>query len=46
LKLGYNYNRNDIDVLYNEFLKVADGKKEVEDGDLHELAEKYSVEVV
>src|SRR5205809_2153803 len=46
LKLGYNYNRNDIDVLYIEFLKVADGKKEVEDGDLHELAEKYSVEVV
>ena len=46
LKLGYNYNRNDIDVLYNEFLKVADKKKEVEDGDLHELAEKHSVEVV
>ncbi|HET9826796.1 MAG TPA: 2-isopropylmalate synthase, partial [Chitinophagaceae bacterium] len=46
LKLGYNYNRNDIDVLYNEFLKVADRKKEVEDTDLHELAEKHSVEVV
>ena len=46
LKLGYNYNRNDIDVLYNEFLKVADRKKEVEDKDLHELAEKHSVEVV
>ena len=46
LKLGYNYNRNDIDVLYNEFLKVADRKKEVEDGDLHELAEKHVVEVV
>ena len=46
LKLGYNYNRNDIDVLYNEFLKVADTKKEVEDGDLHELAEKHAVEVV
>jgi 2-isopropylmalate synthase len=46
LKLGYNYNRNDIDVLYNEFLKVADRKKEVQDADLHGLAEKYSVEVV
>jgi 2-isopropylmalate synthase len=46
LKLGYNYNRNDIDVLYIEFLKVADRKKEVEDGDLHELAEKHAVEVV
>ncbi|HEV8283412.1 MAG TPA: 2-isopropylmalate synthase [Chitinophagaceae bacterium] len=46
LKLGYNYNRNDIDVLYNEFLKVADRKKEVEDGDLHQLAENYVIEVV
>jgi 2-isopropylmalate synthase len=46
LKLGYNYNRNDIDVLYNEFLKVADRKKEVEDIDLHLLAEKHAVEVV
>ena len=33
-----NYNRNDIDVLYTEFLKVADRKKEVEDEDLHALA--------
>ncbi len=46
LKLGYQYNRNDIDVLYAEFLKVADRKKEIEDGDLHELAEKYVVEAV
>jgi 2-isopropylmalate synthase len=46
LKLGYNYNRNHIDVLYNEFLKVADRKKEVEDKDLRELAEKHTVEVV
>jgi 2-isopropylmalate synthase len=44
--LGYNYTRNDIDVLYVEFLKVADSKKEVEDADLHELAEKHVVEVV
>jgi 2-isopropylmalate synthase len=46
LKLGYQYTRNDIDVLYSEFLKVADRKKEIEDGDLHELAEKHVVEVV
>jgi 2-isopropylmalate synthase len=45
LKLGYQYNRNDIDVLYAEFLKVADRKKEVEDGDLHQLARKYVVAV-
>jgi 2-isopropylmalate synthase len=46
LKLGYNYNRNDIDALYIEFLKIADRKKEVEDADLHALAEKHAVEVV
>jgi 2-isopropylmalate synthase len=40
-KLGHQYNRNDIDVLYVEFLKVADRKKEVEDADLHEMAKAY-----
>ena len=37
-KLGYQYNRNDIDVLYQSFLQVADRKKEVEEEDLHQLA--------
>jgi 2-isopropylmalate synthase len=37
-KLGYQYTRNDIDVLYAEFLKVADRKKEVDDTDLQLLA--------
>ncbi len=40
-KLGYKYNRNDIDILYVEFLKVADIKKEVADDDLKELANEY-----
>ena len=40
-KLGYQYSRNDIDVLYERFLKLADKKKEVEDKDLHALSEKY-----
>jgi len=44
LKLGYEYNRNDIDILYAEFLKVADRKKEVTDEDLFEIAQKYVVE--
>src|SRR5688572_28428537 len=39
--LGYQYSRNDIDVLYERFLKLADVKKEVEDKDLHALSEKY-----
>src|SRR6201994_109210 len=33
-KLGYDYNRNDIDVLYQRFLQVADTKKEIEEEDL------------
>ncbi|MGZ8511795.1 MAG: 2-isopropylmalate synthase [Chitinophagaceae bacterium] len=37
-KLGYQYTRNDIDVLYVEFLKIADIKKEVSDEDLHTMA--------
>jgi len=40
-KIGYTFNRNDIDVLYKEFLVVADRKKEVKDEDLHELAKAY-----
>jgi 2-isopropylmalate synthase len=30
-KLGYDFTRDDIDVLYENFLKVADGQKEVEE---------------
>jgi 2-isopropylmalate synthase len=40
-KLGYQYNRNDIDVLYEVFLKVADQKKEVQEDDLKQIANKY-----
>lgn len=43
-KLGYQYNRNDIDVLYKSFLQVADKKKEVEEADLHQLATTYKSE--
>src|SRR5256714_7540674 len=40
-KLGFQYNRNDIDVLYEEFLKIADLKKEVKEEDLIQLSKKY-----
>jgi 2-isopropylmalate synthase len=40
-KLGYQFTRNDVDVLYDEFLIVADSKKEVMEEDLEELAQKY-----
>lgn len=45
-KLGYAFNRNDIDVLYESFLQVADKKKEVEEEDLHQLAQAYKPEPV
>src|SRR3954463_3732748 len=45
-KLGYQYNRNDIDVLYEKFLEIADRKKEVDDSDLYEMAKAYKPEVV
>lgn len=40
-KLGFSFTRNDVDVLYNEFLKVADLKKEVKDEDLFQMANQY-----
>ncbi len=36
--LGYDFTRDEIDVVYNEFLLMADSKKEVGETDLHELA--------
>jgi len=39
--LGYQFDRNDVDVLYERFLKVADNKKVVEDEDLSQLASSY-----
>ena len=40
-KLGHEFTRNDIDILYQQFLAVADRKKEVEDNDLEDLAHEY-----
>ena len=45
-KLGYQYTRNDIDVLYERFLKVADSKKEVLEEDLHAMAKQFQQETV
>ena len=44
-RLGYQFSRNDIDILYPEFLKVADSKKEVQEADLVELAQKHQQEM-
>jgi 2-isopropylmalate synthase len=40
--IGYEFNRNDIDTLYQHFLQVADTKKEVVEADLHNLAKTYT----
>ena len=40
-KLGYEFDRNDVDFLYGRFLEVADKKKEIGDNDLSSLAKEY-----
>lgn len=40
--LGFEFNRNDVDVLYDQFLQAADSLKEVQDEDLKKLAHQYS----
>ena len=41
-KMGYEYTRNDIDVLYVAFLKLADSLKEVREEDLLQIATEYA----
>ena len=43
-KLTYDFDRNDVDILYERFLQVADTKKEVVEEDLHRLAEEYNTD--
>lgn len=45
-KLGYTFNRNDVDVLYEEFLRVADSKKEVNDDDLNAMVKAFQPAIV
>ena len=40
-KLNFQFDRNDIDKLYETFLHIADHKKEVMDEDLTQIAEKH-----
>ncbi len=40
--IGYSFNRNDIDTLYERFVQVADAKKEVVESDLHQMAKAYT----
>jgi 2-isopropylmalate synthase len=45
-KLGYQFDRNDIDILYASFLQVADTKKEVMEEDLQALALAHAAVLV
>jgi 2-isopropylmalate synthase len=36
-KIGYELTKLQLDIVYNEFLKFADRKKEVIDGDVHQI---------
>ncbi len=45
-KLGFSYNRNDIDILYKSFLQMADMQKEIEEDDLLQLAQQYQLKEV
>ncbi len=45
-KLGFQYTRNDIDVLYDVFLQVADKKKEVKEEELLQIAHQYQTGAV
>ena len=39
--LGFEFTRNDIDILYEEFLKLADIHKEIKEENLLQLAKEY-----
>lgn len=40
-KLGFQFDRNDVDILYPQFLAIADKKKEVQEADLKEMAAAF-----
>jgi 2-isopropylmalate synthase len=41
--LGYDFKRDEVDIIYAQFLQVADSKKEVRDEDLQQLAKQVTV---
>ena len=40
-KVGYNLTKLELDIVYQEFLKFADARKEVVDNDIHHIMEIY-----
>lgn len=43
-KIGYNLTKVQLDIVYAEFLKFADIKKEVKDSDIHQIIEVCKLE--
>jgi len=41
--LGYDFKRDEVDIIYAQFLQVADSKKEVRDEDMQQLAKQVTV---
>ena len=41
--VGYELTKLQLDVVYKDFLKYADAKKEVEDNDIHNIIESSSI---
>lgn len=44
-KIGYELTKVQLDVVYEDFLKYADRKKEIMDEDIHEIIESSSVNI-
>lgn len=44
-KVGYELTKVQLDTVYQEFLKYADRKKEVMDGDIHEIIETSNINI-
>lgn len=44
-KVGYELTKLQLDVVYDEFLKYADRKKEVDDTDIHQIIETSKIDI-
>ena len=43
--VGYNLTKDQLDIIYENFLKFADRKKEIVDSDIHEIVETSNVKL-
>jgi 2-isopropylmalate synthase len=43
--VGYELTKLQLDAVYEEFLKFADRKKEIEDADIHQIVEAAPITI-